>query len=248
MLSNPEPDSIPTQNRVFQLGAALLFYGAIIFHSGRLLDLNPTQMVLPYYSLRADKCLNICMLNWDTESIRGNWPLQFSEAPIFFPNQYARFYTDHLYAHMIYAMPISLFIKSPIWIYNLTYELNRLTIAFAIFLLCLWITKSFAASLISGTLLLLGWNFGQLQNTGLGWSILTIFVFLMHLKKPEWKLVPWLVIFGILSGLSSGYLAFFTPIAVLILLVTQIVYQKSLPRRHYWLQMGTALILISLAL
>jgi hypothetical protein len=227
---------------------AILFYSILVVYSGKILDLSPSQMTLPDFSLRADKSLNICVLHWDIESLKHHWNLGLTEAPIFYPNRYGRFFSEHLFGHLILAYPLSWIVDSPQWIYNLTYQLNRLVIATGMFLLCFWITSSFSASLVAGTLLILGWNFGQIQNTGLGWSILTILLFLKHLTNPEWKYVPWLVVFGILTGLCSGYLAFFTPLALLILLITRCVYKKTFPDKNYWIQAATAVILIGLVL
>jgi hypothetical protein len=236
------------QNLFTQTAVAVLFYTILILFSSNLLELSPNQPLFPNFSIRGDKGLSICILNWDLETARGDWKLGITEAPIFYPSKYARFYSEHLFGHLLYAYPVSIFVKSPLWIFNLTYQLNRLTIATAAFLLCLWLTSSFLPSLIAGGWLIYSWHFGQLPNTGLGWAILAILFFCRHLIQPRWLLAAGFAFFLIVASLCSGYVVFFSPIAILALMVPLVITNRGLLSRTWRTQILTALVVILIAL
>lgn len=227
---------------------AIFFYVWIILLTSNILELNPSQPLLPDFSIRGDKGLTMCVIHWDLESLKKRWDLGFTEAPIFYPIKNARFSTDHLFGHLIYAYPLSFWIDSPFWIYTSTYQLNRLTIAIAAFLLCYWITSSFLSSFIAGGMLLFGWHFGQIANTGLGWAILALLFFMMHLKNPRWFNAAGVASFYIVAALCSGYLVFFTPIAFLILVFGKWIHDKKLPGRRWALELAAAGVVIAIAL
>lgn len=149
---------------------------------------------------------------------------------------------------MIYAWPLSLLIESPFLLYTVVYMLGLLTAGIAAFLLCRELTSSSLVGLVAGGLVVTGAAFGQLQNTSLGWVILVVFFFVRHFERRKWGDALGMTVSGILAGLSNGYFALFTPVAVLALLVTKVVYSRSLPSRRWFLQMGMVVVLVSLAL
>jgi hypothetical protein len=228
--------------------ALFIFQLWIVFFSGIVPQLSPSENSRPAFYNDPDKTLNACILQWNLKTLERKWDVPISDAPIFFPCRYAKFFSEHLLAHMIYAFPVSLFGASPQTVYNMTYQLNRLTIAIAASLLCLEIGSTFLPALIAGALLITSWNFGQIQNTGLCWVLLTILFFIRQLKIPRWSNALAIAFFGSLTGLSSGYLAFYTPLALLLLLIVRIIYIKKWPGSNWARQIGVAMILISLAL
>ena len=225
---------------------AVAIYSTIIFFTGDLLEFDPNQPIIPDYSSRgADRALTTCILQWNYDSILHNWNVGITEAPIFFPSPYGKFYSEHLFGHLIFSLPISLFVHSPHAVYDLTFQLNRLVTALAIFYLCLILTKSFPASLISGCLLIAGWNFGQIQNTSLGWALFTIAFLIKLWNEQRWSYVLAVIVFGALAGLGSGYLAFYTPVAIAILFLTKFLFSRKIPPKSFFIQIAVIVVVIA---
>jgi len=197
---------------------------------------------------RPDRILNASILQWNLDYINRTSDLGITEAPIFFPCPHAKFYSEHLFAEMVYAWPLSLLIKSPFLLYTVVYMFGLLTIGLATFLLCRELTSSSLVGLVAGGLLLASVAFGQLQNTSFGWAILAIFFFVRHFKRQRWSDVFGLTVCGVLTGLGSGYFGLYTPIAIFILMMTKWAYSRSLPNGRWLLQTGIVVILVSLAL
>lgn len=228
--------------------ALLLFHISIVLFSGILPGLSPSANSMAAFYDNPDKALNTCILQWNLNSLTGKSNLGITEAPIFFPCRYVKFFSEHLFAHIVYAYPVSLFGASPQTVYNLTYELNRLTLGVSASLLCLELGSAFLPALIAGGLFISAWKLGQLQNTGMCWALLTMLFFIRQLKTPRWRNVFGIFVFMTLTGLSSGYLAFYTPLALLFLLIVRIVAVRKWPGKKWALQMSIAAVLISLAL
>jgi hypothetical protein len=197
---------------------------------------------------RPDTILNTSILQWNLDYINHTSDLGITEAPIFFPSPHAKFYSEHLFGEMVYAWPLSLLIGSPFLLYTVVYMLGLLTAGLATFLLCRELTSSSLVGLAAGGLFLASVAFGQLQNTSFGWAILVIFFLVRHFERQRWSDVLGLTVCSVLTGLGSGYFAVYTPIAVLVLLVTKSVYSHSLPNGRWFLQMGIVVVLVSLAL
>lgn len=215
------------------------FLSKEIFESDSLLDM--------FYH-NADRALNTCVLKWNVDSINGKNGLSITDAPIFYPYHHTKFYAEHLFGQLIFAWPLSFLTDSPYWLYILIYELNRALIGFAIFLLVLQLTSSPIASISSAGLLIFGWQMAQLQNTSLGFVILS-FVFLIKLDRTlRWRDAFGVYIFLVLSSLSSGYFAFYAPVAILIVLVGRMIYQRSIPSRIWFLQIATVILLTIVSL
>lgn len=207
-----------------------------------------SQNLLDMFYHNADRSLNTCVLKWNVDSINGKNHLGITEAPIFYPYQHTKFYAEHLYGQLIFAWPLSLLTDSPFWLYILIYELNRVVIGFAAFLLVLELTSIPLASIFAGGLMIAGWRMAQLQNTSLGFVILSFVFLIKHDRTLRWRDAFGIYVFLVLSSLSSGYFAFYAPVAILIVLVGHIIYQRSIPSRTWFLQIGTVLVLTILTL
>jgi hypothetical protein len=97
-------------------------------------------------------------------------------------------------------------------------------------------------------MLLSGWHFGQIANTGVGWSILSLLFFLKHLTNPKWIYAIAFAAFYVIASLCSGYLVFFTPIAFFIVLIGKQLYENKLPDRRWGVQLAVAVMLSAIAL
>lgn len=210
--------------------------------------MSPDENSLAAFYNNPDKALNTCILQWNLNTLKGKWELGITEAPIFFPCRHTKFFSEHLLAHMVYAYPVSMFGASPQKIYNLTYQLNRITIGVAASLLCLELGAAFLPALLAGGLLITSWKLGQLQNTGLCWALFAMLFFVKQTKNSRWRYAIAIALFITLTGLSSGYLAFYTPLALLVLLIAWVIYTKQWPTKAWFCQMSLALLLVSLAL
>ncbi len=215
------------------------FISKEMFESSSLLDM--------FYH-NADRSLNTCVLKWNVDSINGKNHLGITEAPIFYPYHHTKFYAEHLYGQLVFAWPISLLTDSPYWLYILIYELNRALTGFSAFLLVLQLSSMPLASIFAGGLMISGWRMAQLQNTSLGFVILCFVFLIRHDRTLRWRDAFGIYVFLALSSLCSGYFAFYTPLAILIVLAGHIIYRRSLPSRTWFLQIGTVFLLTIITL
>jgi len=207
-----------------------------------------TENLLDMFYHNADRSLNTCVLKWNVDSINGKNHLSITEAPIFFPYAHTKFYAEHLYGQLVFAWPLSLLTDSPYWLYILIYELNRVVIGFSAFLLVLELTSMPLASIFAGGLIISGWRMAQLQNTSLGFVILSFIFLIKHDRTLRWRDAFGIYVFMVLSSLSSGYFAFYTPVAILIVLAGHLLYRRSFPSRIWFLQIGTVFLLMIITL
>lgn len=215
------------------------FFSKEMFESNSLLDM--------FYH-NADRSLNTCVLKWNVDSINDKNHLRITEAPIFYPYHHTKFYAEHLYGQLIFAWPLSLLTDSPYWLYILIYELNRVVIGFAVFLLVLQLTSMPLASIFAIGLMTSGWRMAQLQNTSLGFVILSFVFLVKHDRTLRWRDAFGIYVFLVLSSLSSGYFAFYAPVAILIVLAGHTIYRRSFPSRIWFLQIGTVVLLTIITL
>jgi hypothetical protein len=215
------------------------FFSKETFQSEDLLDM---------FHHNADRSLNTCVLKWNVDSINGKNHLPITAAPIFFPYKHTKFYAEHLYGQLVFAWPLSLLTDSPYWLYILIYELNRVVIGFAAFLLVLQLTSIPFASIFSGGLMISGWRMAQLQNTSLGFVILSFVFLIKHDRTLRWRDAFGIYVFLVLSCLSSGYFAFYTPVAILIVLAGHLIYRRSIPSRIWFLQIATVFLLTAITM
>lgn len=238
--------SVPSFSRhsLMKILIASCLYILLIVVSSDVLDGDLYEQRNPDYAIDGDTALTTCILQWNLNTLKKTWDLGITEAPIFFPCKYAKFYSEHLFSHMVFAYPLSFLMDSPYAIHEVTYQLNRFTIAMAMFFLCWTLTGAFSSSLVAAALILSGWHFGQLQNTGLGWAILSMLFFIKHLQSAKWKYAIGMACFSVLAGFSSGYLLLFTPIALFLLLIVRVVAKKAIPSREWFLQIACVLIFV----
>jgi hypothetical protein len=207
-----------------------------------------TENLLDMFHHNADRSLNTCVLKWNVDSINGKNHLGITEAPIFYPYQHTKFYAEHLYGQLVFAWPLSLLTDSPYWLYILIYELNRVLIGFAVFLLVLQLTSMPLASIFAGGLMIAGWRMAQLQNTSLGFVILSFVFLIKHDRTLRWRDAFGIYVFLVLSSLSSGYFAFYAPVAILIVLAGHLIYRRSPPSRIWFQQIATVFLLTIITL
>ncbi len=211
-------------------------------------EMFDSTSLLDMFYHNADRSLNTCVLKWNVDSINGKNHLGITEAPIFYPYQHTKFYAEHLYGQLVFAWPISLVTDSPYWLYILIYELNRVLTGFAAFFLVLQLSSMPLASIFAGGLMIAGWQMAQLQNTSLGFVILSFVFLIKHDRTLRWRDAFGIYFFLVLSSLSNGYFAFYTPVAILIVLAGCMIYRRSLPSRIWFLQIGTVVALTIITL
>lgn len=201
-----------------------------------------------YNKLGTDGIFAVCAVQWSLSNLNGTANFAITEAPIFFPCPHARFYGDHYFGHLVFTWPLSLFIKSPVSLLAAAYMLNLFTTGIATYLLCLWLTSSPLAALISGVFFMIGNNFIQFEFTSFGWGIFAIFFFMRHFKSKRWDDVIGMVVGGILAGLGNIYICLYTSVTIFILFVTRLIYSRSPPSRRWFLQIAVAAVIIAVAL
>jgi hypothetical protein len=211
-------------------------------------EILESESLLDTFYHNPDRSLNTCVLKWDVDSINGKNDLGITEAPILYPYRHTKFYAEHLFGQLIFAWPLSFVIDSPYWLYIFIYELNRILTGFAAFLLVLQLTSMPLASIVAGGLMISGWQMAQLQNTSLGFVLLAFVFLIKHDRTLRWRDAFGIYVFLALSGLSSGYFAFYAPVAILIVLIGHTLYHRSIPSRIWFLQIGTVILLTIVSL
>lgn len=197
-----------------------------------------------YRRLGTDGILHACTIQWALHNVNQDSDFAITEAPIYFPCPYARFYGEHLLGHLIFAWPLSFFMLSPVSLLVALYMVNMFVMGIATYFLCIQLTRSPPAALISGAFFMIGTNFVQIHNTALGWGILAIFFFIRHRESEQWSDIIGFVTCSIVAGLGSFYICLFNPIAILILFVTRVACQRTIPSRKWFLQLMVASVVI----
>jgi hypothetical protein len=197
-----------------------------------------------------DSVLNMWILAWDCEQIRGilqghySHLRHFFDANIFHPAPLTLAYSEHLVPQAIEIFPIYALTKNPILCYNLLFLSTFVLSGLGMFLLAREVTGSTTAAVVGGLLFAFApYRIPQsshLQVLSSQWMPFAMYGFRRYFEGGRTRALIGATTAVVLQGLSSGYyLLYFSPFA-LIYVVWEMRRKGRLKDRGTWLALVAA--------
>ena len=172
-----------------------------------------------------DSVLNMWILAWDCEQLRGilqghySHLTHFFDANIFHPSPLTLAYSEHLVPQAIEVFPVYVLTRNPILCYNLLFLSTFALSGLGMFLFAREVTGNTAAAFVGGLLFAFApYRIPQsshLQVLSSQWMPLAMYGFRRYFEGCRTRALIGATACVILQGLSSGYyLLYFTPFAV----------------------------------
>jgi hypothetical protein len=172
-----------------------------------------------------DSVLNVWILAWDCEQLRGilqghySHLTHFFDANIFHPAPLTLAYSEHLIPQAIEVFPIYALTRNPILCYNLLFLSTFVLSGLGMFLFAREMTGSTAAAFVGGLLFAFApYRIPQsshLQVLSSQWMPFAMYGFRRYFESGRTRALIGATAAVIVQGLSSGYyLLYFTPFAV----------------------------------
>jgi hypothetical protein len=172
-----------------------------------------------------DSILNMWILAWDCEQLRGilqghySHLTHFFDANIFHPARLTLAYSEHLVPQAIQVFPIYALTGNPILCYNLLFLSTFVLSGLGMFLFARELTGSTAAAFVAGLLFAFApYRIPQsshLQVLSSQWMPFAMYGFRRYVDAGRTRALVGATAAVVLQGLSSGYyLLYFTPFAV----------------------------------
>src|SRR5678816_1053341 len=191
-----------------------------------------------------DSLLNMWILAWDCEQLRGILQGHFShlrhffDANIFHPAPLTLAYSEHLIPQAIEVFPIYALTRNPIFCYNLLFLSTFVLSAFGTYLLVRQLTGNQLAAFVAG--LLFGFapyripQSSHLQVLSSQWMPFAMYGFRRFFESGRTRALVGATAAVVLQGLSSGYyLLYFSPF-VLAYVVWEMWRKGRLRDRRTW--------------
>jgi len=172
-----------------------------------------------------DSVLNMWILAWDCEQLRGilqghySHLRHFFDANIFHPAPLTLAYSEHLVPQAIEVFPVYALTRNPILSYNLLFLSTFVLSGLGMFLFAREVTGSTAAAFVGGLLFAFApYRIPQsshLQVLSSQWMPFAMYGFRRYFERGRTRALIGATAAVVIQGLSSGYyLLFFTPFAV----------------------------------
>jgi len=197
-----------------------------------------------------DSVLNMWILAWDCEQLRGilqghySHLRHFFDANIFHPAPLTLAYSEHLIPQAIEIFPIYALTKNPILCYNLLFLSTYVLSGLGMFLFAREITGSTTAAFVGGLLFAFApYRIPQsshLQMLSSQWMPFAMFGFRRYFENGRTRALIGATVAVVLQGLSSGYyLLYFTPFVVAYV-VWEMWRNRRLKDRRTWFALVSA--------
>jgi hypothetical protein len=172
-----------------------------------------------------DSVLNMWILAWDCEQLRGilqghySHLRHFFDANIFYPAPLTLAYSEHLVPQALQIFPLYVLTGNPILCYNLLFLSTFVLSGVGMFLFARELTGSTAAAFVGGLLFAFApYRIPQsshLQVLSSQWMPFAMYGFRRYFEGGRTRALIGATVAVVLQGLSSGYyLLYFTPFAV----------------------------------
>ena len=197
-----------------------------------------------------DPVLNMWILAWDCEQLRGilqghySHLTHFFDANIFHPAPLTLAYSEHLVPQAIQIFPIYALTKNPILCYNLLFLSTFVLSGLGMFLFAREITGSTAAAFVGGLLFAFApYRIPQsshLQVLSSQWMPFAMYGFRRYFEHGRTRALIGATAAVVVQGLSSGYyLLYFTPFAAAYV-VWEMWRKRRLKDRRAWFALVAA--------
>jgi hypothetical protein len=204
-----------------------------------------------------DSVLNMWILAWDCEQLRGilqghySHLRHFFDANIFHPAPLTLAYSEHLVPQAVEVFPIYALTRNPILCYNLLFLSTFVLSGLGMFLFAREVTGSTVAAFVGGLLFAFApYRIPQsshLQVLSSQWMPFAMYGFRRYFESGRTRALIGATIAVVVQGLSSGYyLLFFTPFAVAYV-VWEMWRRGRLNDRRVWFALvvaGTAAVVV----
>src|SRR5262245_4244520 len=171
-----------------------------------------------------DSVLNMWILAWDCEQLRGilqghySHLRHFFDANIFHPAPLTLAYSEHLVSQAIEVFPIYALTRNPILSYNLLFLSTFVLSGLGMFLFAREVTGNTAAAFVGGLLFAFApYRIPQsshLQVLSSQWMPFALYGFRRYFESGRPRALIGATVAVVVQGLSSGYyLLYFTPFA-----------------------------------
>jgi hypothetical protein len=200
-----------------------------------------------------DSVLNMWILSWDCEQLRGivgghySHLRHFFDANIFYPAPLTLAYSEHLVPQALQILPIYALTGNPILCYNLLFLSTFVLSGLGMFLFARELTGSVAAAFIGGLLFAFApYRIPQsshLQVLSSQWMPFALYGFRRYFDRGRIRALIGATAAVIVQGLSCGYyLLYFSAFAALYVLY-EMWRVDRLGDRRTWLAVGIAAVL-----
>ncbi|MEE8377665.1 MAG: hypothetical protein V3R45_04790, partial [Candidatus Aminicenantaceae bacterium] len=125
--------------------AALLVFFLLALLQLYPLSLHPANSVHD----TGDPLLNTWILSWIQSSVLSG-PSKMFNGNVFFPSENTISFSEHLFPQAVLSLPLTLFIKNPILIYNILFIGSLIFCAYAMFLLVRYLSDNSSAGIVAG--------------------------------------------------------------------------------------------------
>lgn len=163
-------------------------------------------------------------INWIIRALLTD-PLNIFHANIFYPYKYTLAYSEHMIGVGLLALPVSLFTKNPLLIYNIMLLFSFVLCGWGGYLLSYYLTRDRIAGIISGIIFAFCpfrfAQFGHLHVLTSQWMLFSLF-FLHRYIDVRPRRFQYLFLFGLfffLQAISSGHNGLYLSLTIGLFLV-----------------------------
>lgn len=207
----------------------------LIFFLLALLQLYPLSLH-PANSVHdtGDPLLNTWILSWIQGSVLHG-PSQMFNGNAFFPSKSTISFSEHLFPQAVLSLPLTLFIKNPILIYNILFVGSLIFCAYAMFLLVRYLTDNSSAGFVAGVIFAFSTyhinHTPQLQLLSSGLFVLSFYYLHRFFKEKELKFSVLFSVFFTLQALACIYYGLFLiSMFVVIFPILLVMFRKDISR------------------
>ena len=207
----------------------------LVFFLLALLQLYPLSLH-PANSVHdtGDPLLNTWILSWIQSSILSG-PSQMFNGNVFFPSENTISFSEHLFPQAVLSLPLTLFIKNPILIYNILFMCSLIFCAYAMFLLVRYLSTNSSAGTVAGIIFAFSTyhinHTPHLQLLSSGLFVLSFYYLHRFFREKELKFSVLFSVFFTLQALACIYYGLFLiSMYIVILPLLLIMFRKDISR------------------
>lgn len=181
---------------------AILWTEPLILYMGSFLPRGSFSHFDPY--------LNVWILAWDTHILFSD-PLNFYNAPVFFPAKQSLVFSEHMLGNAIISLPVKIFTDNPVVQYNFCFLIVLIISGLGMYALYKHIAGTKIPAFLTGiffTFSMLKFRYiTLLQVQSVQWVPFTLLFFIKFTRNKDYKNLMLFLIFLFLSAITSIYVS-----------------------------------------